>query len=59
MNKLMLVLTALGAVAAQAHEGHGLPGAGHTHADSAWPLLAVVAVLGAAAAAAAWWQRQR
>jgi hypothetical protein len=47
MNKhfsaLMLVACAS---LAQAHEGHGLPGASHWHASDAALLLAVVAAVG-------------
>ncbi len=47
MKKQFLALwTLAGAGLAQAHEGHGLPGASHWHAtDAAW-LLAAVAVAG-------------
>ena len=31
----------------QAHEGHGLPGAAHWHANDALVLMALVAVVGA------------
>jgi len=39
---------------AQAHEGHGLPGLSHWHADDAALLLVAVV-----AAAAGWWLARR
>ena len=41
--------------AAQAHEGHGLPGISHWHASDALLLVGVVAV----AAAGLWWSRRK
>jgi hypothetical protein len=56
MNKLLMAAAAaLTAAAAQAHEGHGLPGASHWHATDALGLVLVVAL----AAGAAWWIRRK
>jgi Zn-dependent protease with chaperone function len=43
--------------AAQAHEGHGLPGSSHWHATDTLLVLAAVAV--AVAAAGLWWSRRK
>ena len=42
-------------VAAQAHEGHGLPGSSHWHATDTLLLVGVAAV----AAAGLWWSRRK
>ncbi len=56
MNKLLLAAAAaLATAAAQAHEGHGLPGASHWHATDVVGLVLVVAL----AAGAAWWTRRK
>ncbi len=55
-NKLLLAAAAaLAALPAQAHEGHGLPGATHWHATDVAGLVAIVAL----AAGAAWWIRRK
>jgi len=40
MNRLIPAALMLCATMAQAHEGHGLSGLAHWHADTALPLLA-------------------
>ena len=55
MNKLLAAAAALTATRAQAHEGHGLPGASHWHATDALGLVLVVAL----AAGAWWWTRRK
>ena len=52
---LTAALLAWAGTAAQAHEGHGLPGISHWHATDALVLLGVVAV----AAAGLWWSRRK
>jgi len=47
------VLSALSAVPAFAHEGHGLPGPSHWHASDALLLLAAAVVAGL------WWARRK
>jgi hypothetical protein len=53
MTSIAVATATLTALAAQAHEGHGLPGASHWHATDAWGLLAV----GALVALAIWLSR--
>ena len=48
-------LALLMCAAAQAHEGHGLPGSSHWHATDTLLLIGVVAV----AAAGLWWARRK
>jgi hypothetical protein len=55
MKTLLTSALALSAVAAQAHEGHGLPGVGHWHASDTVGLL-LVAML---AAGALWFTRRK
>jgi hypothetical protein len=45
MKRIAALTAALAAFAAQAHEGHGLPGTSHWHASDAWGLLAVGALV--------------
>ncbi len=52
---LTAALLAWAGTAAQAHEGHGLPGISHWHATDALVLVGVVAV----AAAGLWWSRRK
>lgn len=54
MKKLIASGTALAAMAAQAHEGHGIDGP-HWHATDAVGFL----VVGVIAAALAWWMRRK
>ena len=55
MKKLLAACAALTATLAQAHEGHGMPGASHWHATDVVGLVLVVAV-----AAGAWlWIRRK
>jgi hypothetical protein len=44
MKKLSVLFPLLLAAAAQAHEGHGLPGATHWHASDAWGLALALAI---------------
>ena len=47
MNKHLMTLGGLACAGfVQAHEGHGLPGQSHWHADDVAVLLTLVAVLG-------------
>ena len=52
---LTAALLAWAGTAAQAHEGHGLPGISPWHATDALVLVGVVAV----AAAGLWWSRRK
>jgi len=54
-SRIVAAALALSALAAQAHEGHGLPGSSHWHASDSWGwvALAVIAVL-----AVAWGRRK-
>lgn len=54
MKHILLLAGAGAAALAQAHEGHGLPGLSHWHADDAALLLVAVV-----AAAAGWWLARR
>jgi hypothetical protein len=54
MKPSLLLAGAALATLAQAHEGHGLPGLSHWHADDAALLLVAVV-----AAAAGWWLARR
>lgn len=45
-----LLALSLSGLAAQAHEGHGLPGAHHWHATDVFGYVALAAAIGAA-----WW----
>jgi hypothetical protein len=55
MNKHWMTLAGLACPGlVQAHEGHGLPGLSHWHADDAALLLVAVV-----AAAAGWWLARR
>jgi len=54
MKHILLLAGAGMAALAQAHEGHGLPGLSHWHADDAALLLVAVV-----AAAAGWWFSRR
>jgi hypothetical protein len=55
MNKLLTAALLLATATAQAHQGHGLPGASHWHATDTAGLL-LVAVL---AAGALWLSRRK
>jgi hypothetical protein len=55
LRTLTAALLASAGTAAQAHEGHGLPGISHWHASDTLLLLGVVAV----AAAGLWWSRRK
>ena len=47
MNKHLIALAGLACAGlAQAHEGHGLPGLSHWHADDVGALLALAAAIG-------------
>jgi hypothetical protein len=50
LTALTGLLITLCTTAAQAHEGHGLPGLSHWHGTDAWGFMAVAAI----AATAAW-----
>ena len=55
MNKLLAATAALTTTWAQAHEGHGLPGASHGHATDVLGVVLVVAL----GAGAWWWTRRK
>ncbi len=55
LNQLLAAAAASLATAAQAHEGHGLPGASHWHATDVVGIVVVVALV-----AGAWlWSRRK
>jgi hypothetical protein len=54
MKQILGTTLALLAAAAQAHDGHGLPGPSHWHATDTVGLLLVLAL-----AAGAWWLSRR
>ena len=55
LRTLTAAFLASAVTAAQAHEGHGLPGISHWHATDTLLLVGVVAV----AAAGLWWSRRK
>ena len=55
LRTLTTAFLAWAGTAAQAHEGHGLPGISHWHATDVLLLVGVVAV----AAAGLWWSRRK
>jgi hypothetical protein len=55
MKGLASVLPLAAAAGAWAHDGHGLPGAGHWHATDAFGLALIVAL----AALALWWSARK
>jgi hypothetical protein len=54
-SRIVTATLSLAALAAQAHEGHGLPGASHWHASDTLGWLAVAVIL---AVAVAWGRRK-
>jgi hypothetical protein len=54
MKQFLIAPLAALAGLAQAHEGHGLPGASHWHASDTVGYVVLVAVI-----AAAWWSTRR